>query len=233
MVTGAAGTIGQALATRLLTRGARLCLIGRTRDSLERLALSASASRDRVHLWAVDIADDDQVRQFSKDIESQYGSVDILVHCAGSIALDSLRDANVEDFDRQYAVNVRAPYLLTQLLLPAIIAGRGQIVFVNSSAGLNARKGAAQYAATKHALRGLANSLREEVNEHGVRVLSVFPGRTAGRMQAAVFEREKRPYDPALLLQPDDVASIVVHALELPRTAEVTDINIRPFAKSY
>jgi NADP-dependent 3-hydroxy acid dehydrogenase YdfG len=52
-------------------------------------------------------------------------------------------------------------------------------------------------------------------------------------MQASVFEREKRPYDPALLLQPDDVASIVVHALELPRTAEVTDINIRPFAKSY
>jgi NADP-dependent 3-hydroxy acid dehydrogenase YdfG len=139
----------------------------------------------------------------------------------------------VEDFDRQYAVNVRAPYLLTQLLLPMIIAGRGQIVFVNSSAGLNARKGASQYAATKHALRGLANSLREEVNEHGVRVLSVFPGRTAGRMQAAVFEREKKPYDPAVLLQPDDVASVVVHALELPRTAEVTDISIRPFRKSY
>jgi NADP-dependent 3-hydroxy acid dehydrogenase YdfG len=52
-------------------------------------------------------------------------------------------------------------------------------------------------------------------------------------MQAAVFEREKKPYDPAVLLQPDDVASVVVHALELPRTAEVTDISIRPFRKSY
>jgi NADP-dependent 3-hydroxy acid dehydrogenase YdfG len=144
-----------------------------------------------------------------------------------------MHDARLEDFDRQYRVNVRAPYLLTQLLLPRIISSRGQIVFVNSSAGLHARKGVGQYAATKHALRGIADSLREEVNEHGVRVLSVFLGRTASRMQANVYGREGRPYRPELLLQPDDVASVIVHALELPRTAEVTDIHLRPLLKSY
>ena len=121
-------------------------------------------------------------------------------------------------------MNVRAPYLLTQSLLPLIIASHGQVVFVNSTAGLHARKGAGQYAATKHALRGLADSLREDVNERGVRVLSVFLGRTASRMEAAVFEREGRPYTPGNLLQPEDVASVIVHALGPPRSAEVTDI---------
>jgi NADP-dependent 3-hydroxy acid dehydrogenase YdfG len=74
----------------------------------------------------------------------------------------------------------------------------------------------------------LADSLRSEVNPRGVRVLSVFPGRTASPMQAAVHADEGRSYQPERLLQPADVAASVVHALALPRTAEVTDIHIRP-----
>jgi NADP-dependent 3-hydroxy acid dehydrogenase YdfG len=61
----------------------------------------------------------------------------------------------------------------------------------------------------------------------------VFLGRTASRMQAEVHQREGRPYDESKLLQPDDVASVVIHALGMPRTAEVTDVWIRPLLKSY
>ena len=78
----------------------------------------------------------------------------------------------------------------------------------------------------------MADSFRDEVNERGVRVLSVFVGRTASRMQAAVHEHEGRPYRPERLLQPDDVASMIVAALQLPRTAEVTDLHIRPMLKT-
>jgi NADP-dependent 3-hydroxy acid dehydrogenase YdfG len=104
------------------------------------------------------------------------------------------------------------------------------VVFINSTAGLVARAGVAQYAATKHALRAMADSLREEVNADGVRVLSVFLGRTATPLQAALHEREGRRYRPERLVQPADVASLVVHALTLPRTAEVTDLTIRPLS---
>jgi NADP-dependent 3-hydroxy acid dehydrogenase YdfG len=102
---------------------------------------------------------------------------------------------------------------------------------MNSSAGLSARAGVAQYAATKHALKAIADSLREEINDDGVRVLSVFLGRTATPMQAAVHEMEGREYYPELLLQPEDVASVIINALSLPRSAEVTDIIVRPLAK--
>ena len=90
----------------------------------------------------------------------------------------------------------------------------------------------AQYDSTKHALRAIADSLRGEINEHGVRVLSVYLGRTASEMQEQICQMEGKPYRPELLLQPNDVASVILNALSLPRTAEVTDIWIRPMIKS-
>jgi NADP-dependent 3-hydroxy acid dehydrogenase YdfG len=105
-------------------------------------------------------------------------------------------------------------------------------VFINSSAGLGAKAGVGQYAASKHALKAIADSLRAEVNALGLRVLSVFPGRTASPMQAAVHALEGKAYHPESLLQPQDVAAVVLNALSLPRSAEVTDISIRPLVKS-
>src|SRR5262249_6488743 len=77
------------------------------------------------------------------------------------------------------------------------------------------------------------DSLREEVNAAGVRVLSLFLGRTASPMQASVHEMERRKYNPELLMQPEDAAAVVINALTLPRTAEVTEVSKRPLVKSY
>jgi NAD(P)-dependent dehydrogenase (short-subunit alcohol dehydrogenase family) len=145
-----------------------------------------------------------------------------------------MRRARIGDLDLQYATNVRAPYLLTQRLLPVLSERNGQIIFINSSAGLTAnRSNIGQYAATKHALKAIADSLREELNPVGIRVLSVYLGRTATPMQKALFRKDNKAYRPESLLQPEDVASIVVYSLMLPPTAEVTDISIRPARKCY
>jgi NADP-dependent 3-hydroxy acid dehydrogenase YdfG len=85
----------------------------------------------------------------------------------------------------------------------------------------------------QHAFRSIADSLRDEVNALGIRVLSVYLGRTATPRIAKLFETEGRAYQPDLLMQPEDMAERVTHSLCLPRTAEVTDISIRPMQKSY
>ena len=113
--------------------------------------------------------------------------------------------------------NVLAAFALTKQLLPEICANRGQVVFVNSSVVNHPAPGNVTYAATKHALKGLADGLRQEVNAFGVRVISVFPDRTATPLQASLFELEGRRYVPTRLLQPEDVAAMVVQALALPR----------------
>lgn len=180
---------------------------------------------------AVDLTVDAQVRNAARMFLRRFGRLDVLVHSNGIHASGSLEHARVRDFDRMWAANVRSPYLLTQLLVPALREASGQIVFVNSSAGLGGRPGVGHFAATQHALRSLADTLRAELNSDGVRVVSVYPGRTATKRQRKIFSEEGRPYRPERLLQPGDIAQIVVEALALPRTAEVTDIQIRSAEK--
>jgi NADP-dependent 3-hydroxy acid dehydrogenase YdfG len=236
VVTGASNGIGRAIALNLAEHGATLCLVGRHRDRLTAVAAACSASVSRsIHVFEADLGEDDAVRRLAHAVEQQFQHVDILVHCAGVYGRGALREASIEQLDLLYRVNVRGPYLLTQLLLAPLTRrrGRGQIVFVNSTQGLNAAADVGQFAATQHALKAIADSLRQELNPDGVRVLSVYPGRTATPRTESVHKIEHKAYQPELLLQPHDIAAVVVNALELPRTAEVTNITIRPLQKSY
>lgn len=233
VVTGASRGIGQAIALGLAAQGVHLCLVGRRPDSLETVAQAAQALGAPAHCYLADLAAAPEVEQLAARLRQDLGGVDILVHAAGAIAFGPLEQAGAETLDSQYRTNVRAPYVLTQGLLPQLKARQGQVVFVNSTAGLAARANVGQYAASKHALKAVADSLRDEVNAAGVRVLSLFLGRTASAMQAAVHDWEGRPYHPELLMQPQDVAAVALHALSLPRSVEVTDIQMRPMRKSY
>lgn len=234
IVTGASSGVGRAIAQQLASYGAGLCLIGRNRDNLSTTAAEIQTTVSvPVFTYQVDLARIESIAAFVTRLRQDIHRVDVLVHSAGVIARGAVATTPVEEFDRHYAANVRAPYFLTQQLLPLLRAYQGQIVFINSSAAVNARAEVSQYAATKSALKALADSIREEVNGDGIRVLNVFLGRTATPMQAALYEEEKKLYNPELLLQPEDVAIVVSNALSLPRTAEVTDIHIRPLRKSY
>jgi NADP-dependent 3-hydroxy acid dehydrogenase YdfG len=230
VVTGASSGIGRAIAVALASAGATVCAVARRREELEATA-NRSNGAGRFDLYTADLVSDEELERLSATLLARDRGVDVLVHSAGTIAIGDLETASVHDLDRQYAANLRAPYLLTQALLPALRANRGQIVFINSTAGVSARAGVAQYAATKHALKALADSLREEINPHGVRVVSVYPGRTATPMQATLHEIEGKAYDPEHLMQPADVASLVLNALTLPRSTEVTDLRVRPMLK--
>lgn len=223
LVTGASSGIGRAIALELAAGGAQLWLTSRSAARLQTLGADL-----RARMIIVDLSDPRQVEELRDELATKILALDVLVHSAGVIELGAMAQALPGDFDRQWQVNVRAPYVLTQALLPQLKACRGQVVFINSSAGRNGVPGSAQYCATKHALRGLADSLRGEVNGCGVRVLNVYVGRTATPMQALVHEYEGRAYRPESLIQPEDVASLVAHALALPATVEVTDLQLRP-----
>jgi len=231
VITGAGGAIGGAIALDLAKRGAKIALVGRRLNKLKGIELQAEDNK--ACCYALDLTHDQEVLKLAAQIRGNSGRVDILVHAAAEIVLGSVDEAKPEELDLQYRTNLRAPMLLTQALLPCLKSSKGQIVFINSSAALQARGNASQYAATKHGLKAFADSLREEVNADGIRVLSLFLGRTASPMQEKVFAAEKRQYRPELLLQPEDVAMTVGNALTLARTAEVTEIHMRPLIKSY
>lgn len=222
VITGASSGLGRALALGLAKRGLLIHAFGRRSAELSALAAEAGPKLQPVVL---DLLDDAQVRAACAAIP---GPVELLIHGAGVVELGPVAAARVADLDAQYQVNLRAPFLLTQLLLPPLIAQQGQVVFLNSGAGLTARAGWAQYAMTKFGLKALADALREEVKPQGVRVMSVYPGRAATPMQERVRRLEGQPYRAEDYLQPEDVSHLVIEALALPRTADVIDLNIRP-----
>lgn len=231
LITGASGGIGKATAIGLAAHGATVCLVGRRRAALEAVAAAARLDRRQVFILQADLTSDADIEELVKSAQQYFDHIDVLVHSAGIISLSRIDRASIRDFDCQFRTNVRAPYLLTQALLPMIKACQGQIVFINSRIVLNgnATANSGQYVATKHALKAVADSLREEINADGVRVLSLFPGRTATPMQASIHEIEAKLYRPDRLIQPDDVAAVVINALSLPKTVEVTEITMRPF----
>ena len=232
IVTGAGSGIGRAVALALAAQGSSIWLAGRRLQALETVASQVALAGGTARCWQIDLTRDDEIDLLARTAGGESAGLDLLVHSAGEIRIGPMGTSAVDDFDAQYRINLRAPYLLTQRLLPQLRAARGQVVFVNSQAGLSAGANVAQYAATKFGLRALADSLRAEVNGDGVRVLSVYPGRTATPMQERLHEMEGRTeYHPQRLAQPDDVAGLVVHAPLLPRTSEVTDLTMRPMRK--
>jgi NAD(P)-dependent dehydrogenase (short-subunit alcohol dehydrogenase family) len=229
VVTGAGSGIGRAVALALAELGAHVHLVGRDAGRLASVAAEAERVDGRATPHAGDVSDPRLVGTVADGLGS--AGLEVLVHSAAVLHRGELAATTLAEVDEQLAVNLRGPFLLTQKLLPALRQVGGQVVFVNSSAGLAVARAVGAYCASKHALRALADVLRLEENEHGVRVLSVYPGRTATPTQERLHALEGKVYRPAELLQPDDVAAAVLAALALPRTAEVTDLQIRPFRK--
>ena len=226
LVAGASGDIGRAIAFDLLGAGAEVFMLGRNLDRLVR-RVPPEEARGRCHLVVADLTDDDDLRRIGGEMTAR-GRLDVLVLSSG--IYERSQEANV--FVRQIAANVLGPYALLQQVLPLLIESSGQVIFVNSTQGLKAAAGVGQFAATQHAMKAVADSLRDEVNAKGVRVTSIFLGRTATERQRAIFAIEGRPYPPECLIQPADVGGLVLFLLGLPRTSEVTDILVRPMQKT-
>jgi NADP-dependent 3-hydroxy acid dehydrogenase YdfG len=230
LVTGASGGIGRAVASRLVSEGASVTAIGRDKDRLESLLRAVDGSR--INLRQVDLTDDRSRCALVTELSSG-PRVDLLVLSAGVYSRGGHNDAPLQSLDDLLATNVRAPYALIQALLPSLRAGGGDLVVVNSSQGIRASGGLGQYAATQHAMRAITDSLRQEVNGDGVRVCIIHTGRVATPMQEKIFRDEGRPYRADLLLQPDDIATVVMTVLSLPDEAEITEIHLRPAKKTY
>ncbi|MGA6127120.1 MULTISPECIES: SDR family oxidoreductase [unclassified Microbacterium] len=223
VLTGAGSGIGQLLAERLTERGDRLVLVARDADRAEDLAAEHPGA-------AMIVADLAQPASLAAAVAASDlpDGIDAVVHAAGIVDLGHVEDLTVDSWQDQLAVNLVSPAELTRLLLPRVRAARGQVVFVNSGAGLTAHPQWAAYAASKHGLKALADALRGEEAAHGVRVTTVYPGRTATPMQAQVHAQEGKDYDADAWIQPASVVTAVLTALDLPRDAAITDLSVRP-----
>ena len=170
---------------------------------------------------ALDLADDESVAATADIVDE----LDVLVHNAGVAFPDELAESRIHDWRTTFEVNVIGAVALTQALLPALRRAKGQVIFVNSGAGLNVLAGMASYSASKFALRAYADSLRAE--EPTLRVTSVHPGRIATAMQRRLVAFEGGAYNPKHYLKPETVARAIADIVATPPDGHVHQVVIR------
>jgi short-subunit dehydrogenase len=220
LVTGASSGIGKAVAEVLHARGDGLVLLARNDERAAELAESFPGADVRV----VDLGDPSAVDRFG-DLPAR---LDSMLHVAGVVEQAPVGELRTDHLREQLDVNLVAPALITRACLPALRAARGTALFVNSAAGLSAGATWSAYAASKFGLRALADSLRSEEMENGVRVTTVFPSRTATPMQEKVHEQEGKTYDSSRWISPSTVAATILHVLDLPHDATIPEVTVRP-----
>jgi len=225
LITGAGSGIGEALADQLTARGDELWLLVRDAGRAAQLRERFPGAQTLVG----DLADPARL-SWAFSHQSVPPQLDALIHVAGIVELGSVADTPVSTWQQQLNVNAVAPAELTRLMLPALRTARGHVVFVNSGAGLRVSPEWGSYGASKFAVRAIADALREEERPYGVRVTTVYPGRTATPMQEKVHQQEGSAYDAARWIDPASVATTILAALDLPRDAELTELTVRPGA---
>ncbi|MBB1245066.1 SDR family oxidoreductase [Streptomyces durbertensis] len=227
LITGAGSGIGEAVTRMLLARGDEVWLLARDAGRARQLVEHFSGAGGEVRTLVGDLAEPTRL-SWAFGHQSLPGELDSLLHVAGVVELGRVEELTPKVWDATLAVNLVAPAELTRLLLPQLRLARGHVVFVNSGAGLRTNGNWGAYAASKHGLKALADALRAEEAAAGVRVTSVYPGRTATPMQAKVHQQEGRAYDPARWMTAESVATTVLTALDLPRGSEIVDLSVRP-----
>ncbi|WP_329311947.1 SDR family oxidoreductase [Streptomyces sp. NBC_01262] len=223
LITGAGSGIGAAVARRLLDRGDELWLLARDAGRAKELAGRYEGARTLVG----DLAEPERL-SWALSHQELPERLDSLQHIAGIVELGPVGDTTPKTWNQTLAANLVSPAELTRLLLPQLRLARGHILFVNSGAGLNAHAEWGAYAASKHGLKALADALRQEEHGNGVRVTTVYPGRTATPMQAKVHSQEGKEYDASRWIAPESVATAILTAIDLPRDAEINDLTVRP-----
>lgn len=232
VVTGASSGIGEATVRLLRAKGWDVVAAARRRDRLE--ALAAQTGAQAVQL---DVTDADSVAAAVEAISST-GPVNSLVNNAGgAFGLGPLEEADIDDYRAMYEVNVLGTARMTKALLPAIRAtGRGDVLFVDSTASHGTYPGGAGYVAAKHAERALALTLRLELQWEPVRVLSISPGAVETEFSLKRFggdaDRAAKVYEGFTPLTAEDVADAIVWMLTRPHHVNVDDMILRPIEQA-
>ena len=216
MITGASRGLGAAIAAALAPTHT-LFLAGRPSAELDAVAGEFGATT-----WPVDFGDPDAIAVVVEPIIE----LDVLIHNAGVAHPGRVAESSIDEWQDTMVVNVVGPVALTLPLLPALRSAGGHVVFVNSGSGINASPGLASYSASKFALRGFADSLRND--EPSLRVTSVHPGRIATEMQQDLIAYEGRDYDPSQFLSAETVAKVIADAVNAPRDAHIHEVIVRP-----
>jgi NADP-dependent 3-hydroxy acid dehydrogenase YdfG len=177
VVTGASSGIGAGLAEMLAAEGARVVLAARRKERLEQVADGIREAGGAAVPVVTDLADDGSLAHLLDTARAEFGPVDVLVNNAGYAVWKPLEATTMAEWDRTFAVNVRAAANLCAAVLPGMVArGFGRVINIGSEAGVAIVPGLAAYCVSKHALAALTEVIQDGNHDNGVKAWVICPG---------------------------------------------------------
>ena len=227
IVTGASSGIGRAIARLFAAEGARLALVARSTDKLEKLAREIGATP---LVLSIDLAQPAEVERMVAETLAHFGRVDVLMANAGVYVPGEAAEGNPDAWDNMIAVNVNSVFRSVRAVLPGMIAQRsGEIIVTSSIAGHQAIHWEPVYSATKHAVQTFVHSVRRQVAPHNIRIGAVAPGTVLNELwgvtDPAEVDRRAGLHEG---LRSEDVAEACLWVLTRPPNVTIRDLVILP-----
>jgi len=234
VVTGASSGIGAAVVRALNADGAHVALAARREDALREVQ-SGLEDRDgqKSIVAPADVTDRDQVDSLVRCARGELGPVEILVNCAGVMYYTLMQNVREEEWERTVEVNCKGALNCVGAVLPGMLERRrGHIVTISSDAGRRVFPGLAVYSASKYFVEALSQGLRLETAGTGLKVTTIQPGNVATDLISMSADEEAlEEYGQpgaSRVLDPEDVAASVVHALVQPEHVAVNEVLVEP-----
>ncbi|KKE78677.1 SDR family oxidoreductase [Oceanobacillus caeni] len=220
VITGASSGIGEKLAIKVAEKGAHPILLARSEVKLKTISEKIKKETSvQPYYFKLDVSDRDAVERVFVEIIKDIGNIDVLINNAGFGVFDAFHEANLDDLEKMFHVNVIGLMNCTKQVIPSMIErNMGHIVNIASQAGKLATPKTSGYAATKHAVLGFTNSLRLELRKTNIHVSAVNPGPIETNFfesadQSGTYVKNVKKY----MLQADTVAEKIVYLMERPK----------------
>ncbi|HUW19610.1 MAG TPA: SDR family oxidoreductase [Sedimentisphaerales bacterium] len=224
IVTGASRGIGRAICIAFAREGAGVVLAARTMAGLNETAEKVTAAGGKAEIAVTDLAIEESIRNLVKVTKARFNRLDILVNNAGVTHSAQLERTSTVDWDRCFAINAKAPFLLCREALPLLRRSEAAyIINIASIVGVKCYPLQSAYTASKHALRGMTMSLAEELNRSNIRVHLVCPG----GVDTDLVRQVRPDIEKDKLMQPEEIAELVLYLVTHKGNAVIDELHVR------
>lgn len=226
LVTGGSRGIGRAIALRFAREGAKIVIASRTSSELDQVVKEIEAAGGEALAAQLNVAEEESVSAAMwRAFEFLGDSLDVLVNNAGGFYVAPLEKTDADHWRWMFGANVDGPFYVTRECLdPLKASGRGHIFNISSVAGKRGFAENTAYCASKYALRGFGDALREELRPHKVRVSTVYPGPT----DTTIFDKVAGNWDRSKMNKPEDIADVIWRAWSAAANENVDDLDVPP-----
>ncbi|MFN4146982.1 MAG: SDR family NAD(P)-dependent oxidoreductase [Runella sp.] len=237
LITGATSGIGKATAQSFARVGIDLILCGRRTDRLQAIAQELSTQVKTTTL-TFDIRDFEQVQAAIDTLPSEWKPIDILVNNAGNAhGLSPIHEGEIADWDAMIDGNIQGLLYVSKVVIEAMVArGKGHIINLSSVAGKQTYANGAVYCASKKAVEAISEGMRLDLTQYGIKVTNIAPGAVETEFSLVRFKgdeaRAAKVYEGFEPLKAEDIADVIVYAVNAPPHVTIADVTIYASAQS-